>query len=89
MSFSGAETQQARKVWFRSSEASNSIIGVDGLQQILQQIPADSPVKTVCIGGINASNVSRVVWQSGDPSGRGRSLDGVAVVAERVAVGME
>lgn len=62
-------------------ENTKSIIGVDGLQQILQQIPADSPVKTVCIGGINASNVSRVVWQSGDPSGRGRSLDGVAVVS--------
>lgn len=32
----------------------------------------------VCIGGINASNTSRVMWQSKLPS---KSLDGVAVVS--------
>lgn len=36
----------------------------------------------MCIGGINASNVSRVVWQSAI---RGRSLDGVAVVSAIMA----
>ncbi|KAI1164260.1 Hydroxyethylthiazole kinase family-domain-containing protein [Nemania serpens] len=66
-----------------TKENTKSIIGVDGLQQILLQlVEADSPVKTVCIGGINASNVSRVVWQSAI---RGRSLDGVAVVSAIMA----
>lgn len=36
----------------------------------------------MCIGGINASNVSRVVWQS---NGKGKSLDGVAVVSAIMA----
>ncbi|KAI0592949.1 TMP-TENI-domain-containing protein [Biscogniauxia sp. FL1348] len=67
-----------------TKENTKSIIGVDGLQQILLQIAAaGSPVKTVCIGGINASNVSRVVWQSAGNDGR--PLDGVAVVSAIVA----
>ncbi|KAH9906387.1 TMP-TENI-domain-containing protein [Xylariomycetidae sp. FL2044] len=66
-----------------TKENTKSIIGVDGLQQILHHIAAlNSPVKTVCIGGINASNVSRVTWQS---SAKGRSLDGVAVVSAIMA----
>jgi thiamine-phosphate diphosphorylase/hydroxyethylthiazole kinase len=43
---------------------------------------AKSTIKTVCIGGINASNTSRVVWQS---TGYGKSLDGVAVVSAIMA----
>lgn len=39
-------------------------------------------MKTVCIGGINASNVSRVIWQS---NAWGKSLDGVAVVSAIMA----
>ncbi|KAI1492095.1 TMP-TENI-domain-containing protein [Biscogniauxia mediterranea] len=67
-----------------TKENTKSIIGVDGLQQILLQIAAArSPVKTVCIGGINASNVSRVVWQSAGNDGK--ALDGVAVVSAIVA----
>lgn len=68
---------------------------MDGLQQLLMRIPAESPVKTVCIGGINASNASRVVWQSAAPppplppsatsTTRGRALDGIAVVSAVVA----
>lgn len=65
----------------KRKENTKSIIGVDGLQQILLRIPHDSPVKTVCIGGINATNTSRVVWQSSNPPGEGHSLDGVAVVS--------
>ncbi|KAI0875105.1 Hydroxyethylthiazole kinase family-domain-containing protein [Hypoxylon argillaceum] len=62
-----------------TKENTKSIIGVDGLQQILLQLAqAESAVKTVCIGGINASNASRVVWQSAVP---GKWLDGVAVVS--------
>ncbi|KAI5922206.1 TMP-TENI-domain-containing protein [Camillea tinctor] len=67
-----------------TKENTKSIIGVDGLQQILLQLAAaGSPVKTVCIGGINASNVSRVVWQSA--GNNGRALDGVAIVSAIMA----
>ncbi|KAI0118672.1 Hydroxyethylthiazole kinase family-domain-containing protein [Nemania sp. FL0031] len=66
-----------------TKENTKSIIGVDGLQQILLQLAkAKSGVKTVCIGGINASNISRVVWQSSVP---GKSLNGVAVVSAIMA----
>ncbi|KAF3064054.1 putative thiamine biosynthetic bifunctional enzyme [Daldinia childiae] len=66
-----------------TKENTKSIIGVEGLQEILLRIAAENwSVKTVCIGGINASNVSRVVWQS---SGKGKSLDGVAVVSAIMA----
>jgi thiamine-phosphate diphosphorylase / hydroxyethylthiazole kinase len=66
-----------------SKENTKSIIGVDGLQQILNYLSTlKSEAKTVCIGGINASNVSRVVWQSAAPR---RTLDGVAVVSAIVA----
>ncbi|KAI1505605.1 TMP-TENI-domain-containing protein [Biscogniauxia marginata] len=66
-----------------TKENTKSIIGVDGLQQILLQISeSKSPVKTVCIGGINSSNVSRVVWQS---AASDKSLDGVAVVSAIMA----
>ncbi|KAL7626842.1 thiamine biosynthetic bifunctional enzyme [Parahypoxylon ruwenzoriense] len=66
-----------------TKENTKSIIGVEGLQEILRLIAAEKwPVKTVCIGGINASNVSRVVWQS---TVKGKSLDGVAVVSAIMA----
>lgn len=64
-------------------ENTKSIIGVTGLQQLLGYLrTSNSKIKTVCIGGINASNVSRVMWQSASLS---RSLDGVAVVSAIVA----
>ncbi|KAI0913009.1 Hydroxyethylthiazole kinase family-domain-containing protein [Ustulina deusta] len=66
-----------------TKQNTKSIIGIDGLQQILLQLAqAKSAVKTVCIGGINASNTSRVVWQS---TAHGKSLDGVAVVSAIMA----
>ncbi|KAI0199605.1 Hydroxyethylthiazole kinase family-domain-containing protein [Astrocystis sublimbata] len=66
-----------------TKENTKSIIGVDGLQQILAQMAQmKSTVKTVCIGGINASNVSRVMWQSSVPE---KKLDGVAVVSAIMA----
>lgn len=66
-----------------SKENTKSIIGVDGLQQILIQLAkAQSSIKTVCIGGINASNTSRVMWQS---ASHGKSLDGVAIVSAIMA----
>ncbi|KAI1822939.1 TMP-TENI-domain-containing protein [Xylaria intraflava] len=66
-----------------TKENTKSIIGVDGLQQLLLQLGRSTPtVKAVCIGGINASNVSRVVWQS---TAQGKSIDGVAVVSAIMA----
>ncbi|KAI1335756.1 TMP-TENI-domain-containing protein [Xylariaceae sp. FL0016] len=67
-----------------TKENTKSIIGVEGLQQILIHLDkVESPVKTVCIGGINATNTSRVIWQSRTPTSR--SLDGVAVVSAIMA----
>ncbi|KAI2637416.1 Hydroxyethylthiazole kinase family-domain-containing protein [Xylaria nigripes] len=60
-----------------------SIIGVEGLRKVILQLAqVDSTVKTVCIGGINASNVWPVVWQS---TALRRSVDGVAVVSAIMA----
>ncbi|KAI0455361.1 Hydroxyethylthiazole kinase family-domain-containing protein [Xylaria acuta] len=66
-----------------ADENTKSIIGVDGIQQILLQLAQkQSTVKTVCIGGINASNASRVMWQT---SNFFVGLDGVAVVSAIMA----
>lgn len=54
-----------------------------GLQQLLLHLATvESDIKTVCIGGINASNVSRVMWQS---AAADRRLDGVAIVSAIMA----
>lgn len=42
----------------------------------------DSPVATVSIGGINHTNVQRVLYQSKSPK---KALDGVAIVSAIVA----
>ncbi|KAL2827240.1 Hydroxyethylthiazole kinase family-domain-containing protein [Aspergillus cavernicola] len=57
-----------------------SIIGTAGTQAILEAIAKHSGrhVGTVCIGGINLSNIQRVLYQSTSPS---KSLDGAAVVS--------
>ncbi|KAI2472058.1 TMP-TENI-domain-containing protein [Annulohypoxylon bovei var. microspora] len=66
-----------------TKENTKSIIGVEGLREILLKIEAEKwPVKTVCIGGMNESNVARVVWQS---TANGKSLDGVAIVSAIMA----
>ncbi|KAH6654211.1 Hydroxyethylthiazole kinase family-domain-containing protein [Truncatella angustata] len=67
----------------QTKENTKSIIGTTGLQQLLGYLrTSNSKVKTVCIGGINASNASRVMWQSASLN---RSLDGIAVVSAIVA----
>ncbi|CAG8918512.1 unnamed protein product [Penicillium salamii] len=58
-----------------------SVIGTAGTQIILDAIK-DSSVGTVSIGGINHSNVQRVIYQSKSPQ---KSLDGVAIVSAIVA----
>jgi len=66
-----------------TKENSKSIIGTSGVQSILTSLAESYPdVKTVCIGGINASNVQRVLYQS---ASRTKKLDGVAVVSALVA----
>ncbi|KAH7038162.1 Hydroxyethylthiazole kinase family-domain-containing protein [Microdochium trichocladiopsis] len=67
-----------------TKENTKSIIGIEGLQQLLQKLEdLKSSVKTVCIGGLNKTNISRVLWQSTTPSGR--SVDGVALVSAIMA----
>ncbi|KFY37754.1 hypothetical protein V495_06973, partial [Pseudogymnoascus sp. VKM F-4514 (FW-929)] len=55
------------------------IIGTAGCQAILKAMaPKYSNVGTVCIGGINATNLQRVLYQSSDSS---KKLDGIALVS--------
>ncbi|KAJ5207374.1 thiamine phosphate synthase superfamily [Penicillium cf. griseofulvum] len=58
-----------------------SVIGTAGTQAILDAIK-DSAIGTVSIGGINHSNVQRVLYQSQSPN---KALDGVAIVSAIVA----
>ncbi|OCL04490.1 HK-domain-containing protein [Glonium stellatum] len=66
-----------------------SIIGVPGLRTILQflgnhQLKECQNISTVCIGGINASNVQTVIYQSYAPlmgQNPPKKLDGVAIVS--------
>ena len=60
-----------------------SIIGTAGVKNILHRLSTlDRTVPAVAIGGINASNVQRVIFQSKSPT---KGLDGVAVVSTIVA----
>lgn len=60
-----------------------NVIGTAGTKEILRAIAAEgSHVRTVSIGGINASTVQRVLFQSSDSRKR---LDGVAVVSAIIA----
>ncbi|KAK4190118.1 putative thiamine biosynthetic bifunctional enzyme [Podospora australis] len=59
------------------------IIGAAGVREILQTIAdAGHTTQTVCIGGINESNLQRILYQS---AARSKSLDGVAVVSALMA----
>ncbi|PNS15264.1 hypothetical protein CAC42_8265 [Sphaceloma murrayae] len=67
-----------------TKENTKSIIGTAGTQAILQAIEAlPKPPSTVCIGGINASNLQRVLYQTTTP--KGTRLSGVAVVSAIMA----
>lgn len=64
------------------------IIGVNGIRKILRYLEQGTEdgknVKTVCIGGVNASNLQRVVYQLHapcTPSTTPKAIDGVAVVS--------
>ncbi|KAL8822110.1 MAG: hypothetical protein Q9191_007148 [Dirinaria sp. TL-2023a] len=66
-----------------TKENTKSIIGIQGTRKILEGLSAsaESPA-TVAIGGINASNVQRVMFQTRTPS---KGLDGPAVVSAIMA----
>lgn len=67
----------------RRKKNAKSIIGPEGMRQILQRLHARGhrQIPTVCIGGINASNIPQVISEG--PSEK--ALDGVAVVSAIVA----
>lgn len=66
-----------------TKENTKSIIGTAGVQQILSSLAsAGHDVKTVCIGGINASNAQRVLYQSASSE---KKLDGLAIVSAIMA----
>jgi thiamine-phosphate diphosphorylase/hydroxyethylthiazole kinase len=66
-----------------SKTNTKDIIGTAGTKKILQAIAIEGGnVRTVCIGGINASTIQRVLYQASDAA---KSLDGVAVVSAIIA----
>lgn len=61
----------------------NPALGVRGTRDILALLE-DSPIKTVAIGGLNATTIPNLLAQSPayiDKTGKYRKLDGVAVVS--------
>ncbi|KAH7349477.1 hydroxyethylthiazole kinase [Plectosphaerella cucumerina] len=68
----------------QTKDNSKHIIGTAGLRSILDSLAqaGHGATATVCIGGINASNVQRVLYQSAAPT---KTLDGVAVVSAIIA----
>ncbi|CAI6334755.1 unnamed protein product [Periconia digitata] len=64
------------------------IIGVYGVRQILHHLSHNEKsfsIDTVCIGGINASNIQRVHQQTCARPGYSKQLSGVAVVSAIIA----
>ncbi|KAK1713776.1 hydroxyethylthiazole kinase [Colletotrichum acutatum] len=72
-----------------TKENTKHIIGTAGLRTILTKLAAAGHlprVKTVCIGGLNPSNIQRVLYQSANPDASSpASLDGIALVSAIVA----
>jgi thiamine-phosphate diphosphorylase/hydroxyethylthiazole kinase len=66
-----------------SKTNTKDIIGTAGTKEILRAIAEEGQhVRTVSIGGINASTVQRVLFQSSDSK---KKLDGVAIVSAIIA----
>ena len=66
-----------------TKENTKSIMGTAGVKNILQRLSTmNQVIPTVAIGGLNVSNVQRVMYQSRSPS---KSLDGVAIVSAIMA----
>lgn len=68
-----------------TKENTKSIIGTAGVKNILHRLSTmDEAIPTVAIGGLNASNAQRVMFQSKSSS---KGLDGVAIVSAIMAAG--
>ena len=66
-----------------TKEDTKSIIGTAGVKGILHELSTvNTRIPTVAIGGLNASNVQRVMFQSKSPT---KGLDGVAIVSAIMA----
>lgn len=72
----------------QTKKNTKEIIGVNGIRRILSSLNAaggkSKDIKTVCIGGVNASNVQRVIHQLYAPqttSSKPKAIDGAAVVS--------
>jgi thiamine-phosphate diphosphorylase/hydroxyethylthiazole kinase len=67
-----------------TKENSKHIIGPSGVRDILAALVKDNhqEIGTVCIGGINSSNLQRVLFQCASPS---KALDGAALVSAIMA----
>lgn len=72
----------------QTKKNTKEIIGVNGIRRILSYLneggEKSKNVQTVCIGGVNASNVQRVIYQLYAPSfssAKPKTIDGVAVVS--------
>lgn len=72
----------------QTKKNTKEIIGVNGIRGILSNLDEagdkTKAVKTVCIGGVNASNVQRVIHQlcaPRSPSSKPKTIDGVAIVS--------
>jgi thiamine-phosphate diphosphorylase/hydroxyethylthiazole kinase len=72
----------------QTKKNTKEIIGVNGIRRILSYLDAagekSKDVKTVCIGGVNASNVQRIIHQlyaPRSPSSKPKTIDGVAIVS--------
>ncbi|CAM1505358.1 Fc.00g109950.m01.CDS01 [Cosmosporella sp. VM-42] len=68
----------------QTKKDTKSIIGTSGVREILSYLAASghSSIPTVCIGGVNATNISPVIAQCRAPS---KPLDGVAIVSAIMA----
>ena len=66
-----------------TKENTKSIIGTAGVKDILHRLSKSDPtIPTVAIGGLNASNLQRVMFQCKTPT---KGLNGVAVVSAIMA----
>lgn len=81
------QSRPARRLTPPRKSNTKSILGPAGLRHILASLPSSPgapPVKTVCIGGVNADNLQRVIYQSAAevPGVEGRRpVNGVAIVS--------
>ncbi|KAE9977914.1 hypothetical protein EG328_001787 [Venturia inaequalis] len=66
-----------------TKENAKSIVGCAGIRSFLQALAPRFPdLPTVCIGGVNTTNIQRVIYQCHTPS---KQLSGVAIVSAIVS----